>query len=231
MKAKLLLPFPRLIFTCVLLSIFFLGCQKDNDIATVSQQQLIVIGEDLSQTFKNFTPITTEDLRDVCNALQKNKTGGKIIVVGIGSSTPKGHVSCILKPIMPIDKRKPVSDQLKTKQKNSASRAKNEEAINDFLEKADAIIQQRNQPFTDINGFLEKASYLMDAPGFENHVKWLYVNSDGKQDTQKSKKVDCSQLPTVDQFCVSGWKNKPDCGPTSRFLAPSDFIDYLKSQL
>ena len=231
MKAKSSPPFVSLLFASLLFSTLFSSCQKEQDAVAAPPQQLIVIGEDLSQTFRNFTPITLDDLREVCNALQKNKTGGKIILVGIGSSTPKGHVSCILKPIIREDKRKRISEQLTDRQKNAASKAKNDEAINDFLEKADDILKQRNQPFTDINGFLDKARYLMDAPGFENHVKWLYVNTDGKQDTQKSKKVDCSQLPPFDNFCVSGWKNKPDCGPTSKFLAPSDFIDYLKSQL
>lgn len=231
MKEQSLLPFFWLFFASVISTSLLLSCKNDSGHVVGSPQQLIVIGEDLSQTFKNFTPIVVEDLKKICTTLQTTKSGGKIILVGIGSSTPKGHVSCILKPLQPVDKHDPANVQLKTKQLNAVNKAKNDAAIIEFLEEADAILKQRNQPFTDINGFLEKASYIMNAPGFENYVKWLYVNTDGKQDTKNSKVVDCSQLPAVDNFCVSGWKNKPDCKPTSQFLAPSDFIDYLKSQL
>jgi hypothetical protein len=225
--------FPRKASIIILLPLLFLfqACNPTPPEVEPVQNHLIVIGEDLSQTFRNFTPITIEDLEAICNTFQKNKVGGKILLFGIGSSTPKGYVSCIIKPQIALDKTKTVSQQYREKAKNQAIVEKNRESIDAFLADAKVLLGQRNQPFTDINGFFEKAAVVIESPGYENHHKWLFVNTDGKQDTKRSNQVNCKLLPQVDQFSVSGWKAKPDCKPEAKFLAPGEFVQYLQSQL
>jgi hypothetical protein len=59
----------------------------------------------------------------------------------------------------------------------------------------------------------------------------LFVNSDGKNSTPQTNKVNCSLLPQVNKFCTCGWKNKPDCDPSAKFLDPKGFIQYLKMEV
>lgn len=223
---------PRKTSIIILLPLLFLfqACPPPI-VVKEDQNHLIVIGEDLSQTFQNFTPITVEDLEAICNTFQKNKTGGKILLFGIGSSTPKGYVTCIIKPQIAPDKTKTVSQQYRDNAKNQAIIEKNQASIDAFLAEAKDLLTQRNQPYTDINGFFEKAAVVVGSPLYDNHHKWLFVNTDGKQDTKKSNQVNCDLLPQVDQFSVSGWKAKPDCKPEAKFLAPGEFVQYLQSQL
>lgn len=214
---------------CVLSSLVIQGCPPPE--VTKIPNHLIVIGEDLSGTFSNFTPLEVEDLEAVCQTMQQKKRGGKIILIGIGSTTPKGHITCKIIPLHEVNRAKPVHEQLKAKKQNENIKAKNDQAIEAFLEKAGALLKQRNQQYTDINGFLDKATLLMGTTNFDGYTKWLYMNTDGKQDTKNTNKVDCSLLPETTHFLTSGWKKKPDCEPAEKFLSPKEFIEHLTINL
>ena len=232
-KPLVLWHFKLFTFVFILLAANYHCSQDSNSSREPSPiaSNLIVIGEDLSQTFKNFTPLTNQDLEQVCNIIDKSGIGGKIVFVGIGSSTPKGYASCSIKPHKKADKKATASQQYATKAENINISNMNKNAIESFLVKSNEILNQRGQPFTDINGFFEKARFLLEAPGYENTTKWVYINSDGKQSTKITNKVNCDLLPSVEHLILSGWKTLPNCNASNVLLDPLEFIQYFEKTL
>lgn len=217
----------------ILISAILLGqCECPPKTEKKESPHLIIIGEDLSGTFDQFPQTTEDDLRELCDSLAKSKTGGKVYFIGIGNATPKGYAVCEIKPILKVNKSKPVSDQLKMKRRNKKIKEKNAAATEQFVLKAMQIFSERKQGYTDINGFFEKVSSIISDPNHTNYTKWLYVNSDGKHDTKISKKIDCNLLPGADYYYVSrGWKAREDCGALGKLLDTHHFVEQLTKQI
>lgn len=204
------------------------GSAEEKDAFLSRPGHLVIIGEDLSGTFSDFPPTTEDNLKSLCEGLSKSKDGGKVYFIGIGNASPKGYAVCEIRPIHPIDSGATVSLIKKTKTQNLGIKKRNKENIEQFLADAAQIFSQRNQRNTDINGFLDKASSIIDDPAYGKFKKWLFINSDGKQDTKSSNKVDCSLLSGVDQFFVSrGWKSNINCQANGKLLDTQHFVNQL----
>lgn len=217
-------------YLTIILQFGGLSCWTDNSKEIEKPKpNLVIIGEDLSGTFDKFPPTTENDLRNLCNAVAKSKSGGKVYFIGIGSSTPKGYAYCVIKPLKEIDRHDPPSRQRYMKIYNQNVAKKNDDEIEKFLANAVTIFEQRNQKYTDINGFFEKAASILSTPSHKRFLKWLYINSDGKQATLSSNKVDCDLRPAVDEYYVNrGWKNTTDCGSAEKLPDTHHFIEYFR---
>ena len=226
-------PKAKLLLYVLLVNMMFISikCTDDDREPVLPPSQLVVIGEDLSKTFRNFTPISRADLEEICQVLDKSKQGGKIVFLGIGSSTPRGYEACIIKPKRFINPNGTVSEQRKAKMRNKKIAQENRESVSAFLDKVESILAKRDQPYTDLNGFFTKVNLLLDAPAFKRSDKWVYINSDGQQSTPANNKLDCNLFPSAKNICISGWKNKEDCGAPVKVLDPSEFIEYFETEL
>jgi hypothetical protein len=194
---------------------------------------VLVVGEDLSQTFSQNDYLQKKHVEMLCKSMLKYSGGGKIILIGIGNTTPQGHLSCIFSPQQVVNKKNPTPSEKRKNQKINAEIIKdNQEKVTYFLEEVDKILSERNQNYTDINGFFTKASLVLNDPDNDDYSKFLYINSDGKQSTPNSNKVDCNKKPEgLDSFYVSGWTAKTDCEPDSRFLSPNEFVTFFKNKI
>ncbi|MCB9316447.1 MAG: hypothetical protein H6574_24900 [Lewinellaceae bacterium] len=206
------------------------GCTPDKQEAR-TPPNLVIIGEDLSGTFAAFPETTEEDLRALCIAISKTKSGGKVYFIGIGSSTPKGYAYCTIHPPKSIPPGATPSTVKRIKHQNVVIARQNAAASDQFLVSAAGIFQQRKQDFTDINGFFDKARSIILSPSHKRFSKWLYINSDGKQDTPRSKQMNCELLPPVDKFFVNrGWKESPDCNANGQLPDTPHFIEYFQEE-
>lgn len=193
---------------------------------------LVIIGEDLSGTYDKFPATTTEDLTNLCNLIAKMAAGGELCFMGIGNQTPKGYANCKIKPLKYVDPSSTVSEQSRVRKWNERIKDQNKKSISDFIEKSSEILEQKNQAHTDINGFFKKVNSILDSPSNSNCIKWLYVNSDGKQDVAGSNKVDCALMPKETRiFLNRGWEKKPDCDPEAKILDTPAFIQILEDEI
>lgn len=217
--------------TIILLSVSS-GCRSDKEIDQKSEPNLVIIGEDLSGTFDQFPETTEEDLRNLCKVLETTRDGGKVYFIGIGSSTPKGYAYCTIRPKKVVDRKDPPYLQQKAKIYNKKLERINIQQVDAFISNASTIFQQRNQKYTDINGFFEKVASILSTPTHKSFKKWLYVNSDGKQATLSSSQVNCDLRPTVHAYFVNrGWKNANDCGAAEKLLDTQHFVEYFRTEM
>jgi hypothetical protein len=220
----------------LLLLPFLQGCpskdgSRQRELSTDGPPMLIIIGEDLSQTFEGFMPITQQDLNAICTTLSNSGRGGKVILSGIGNPTPRGYLTCLIRPIEPLAENYTLVDKRNHERRRERIGQTNRETISRFLTESEDILQ-RGQGYTDINGFFRRCATLVDSPGLDSYSKWIYVNSDGKQSTRSNNVLDCNLRPTnIDGFFASGWSVSPDCNPDGRFLSPQEFAEYLEQQL
>lgn len=217
----------------IILSILNSGCDSvDNKDKPNPEPNLVIVGEDLSGTFKDFPKTTEEDLRALCNAVGKSKWGGRVYLIGIGNSTPKGYVFCLIKRLKEIPPDATPSEIFDVRSYNKKIQKVNTQKIDEFLEDASVILQQQNQKDTDINGFLEKVASIVNVPDFNRYKKWLYVNSDGRQDNKGIDTINCDLLPTIDKYFVNkGWKNKTNCGAAGNLPDTEHFVEYFKQNV
>jgi hypothetical protein len=227
------LPFRRFSrpLSFLLLLVALAACAGGTNDDRGAAPNLVILGEDLSQTITGFTPTTEQDLRDVCEAVARTRAGGKVYFIGIGNATPKGFAECEIRALPVVDRRDAVGVQQKQLKKRQQLQARNTAEIDRFIAAAQAMLSAPRQRNTDINGFFDKASALANAAGTDGYDKWLFVNSDGRQDTKQSKTVDCDLKIGFDHYYVShGWKKQPDCAPDGRFLTPRQFIQFFQSE-
>lgn len=207
-------------------------CNSGTQIKLTASPNLVIIGEDLSGTFQNFPPTTEEDLRRLCKAVKRSAGGGKVYFIGIGTSSPKGYVSCTIRPKKKVNKKDPASIQFDTNNYNKKIEQKNETEIETFVNSAVEMSKEHGQKYTDINGFFDKVASILSTPKLDDFNKWLYINSDGKQDTPGSKKVDCSLRPEADHYFVNkGWKNAPDCGAAGKLPDTQHFVEHFEQEI
>jgi hypothetical protein len=218
----------------LLIPLFFLinpSCSSDKE-KHEPEPNLVIIGEDLSGTFDQFPATTETDLRDLCKALETTKDGGKVYFIGIGISDPKGYAHCTIRPKKEINRSDPASAQKQARVYNLKVEKANSEQVATFIASASVIFQQRNQKYTDINGFFEKVSSILATPAHKKYKKWLYVNSDGKQSTPATNKVDCALRPAVNEYYVNrGWKGAADCGAAEKLPDTQHFTEHFRSQM
>jgi len=210
--------------TGLLLMLVCSACKTDPP-PPLPPPQLVIIGEDLSGTYVKHPETTTEDMIRLCNALGRSEAGGKVYLIGIGNSTPKGYAFCEIKPLDKIDKSAVAHEKRNLKIKNAEIKKHNKLVIDEFIEKAETILSQHSELNTNINGFLEKVAAIVDDPVHKGYETWLFINSDGKQDTKDSKKINCSLLPTtIKHFFVSkGWEGA-DCGHKNKTIDTQHFV-------
>lgn len=225
----------NLLSACFILILLFSNIQCDRTPSVDESEKkppvLLIIGEDLSQTFNGFTQITSNHLQAICKYISLSESGGKVFLVGIGTTTPTGYAACTISPMIKEKPNLTASEKIRLKEANKKRKDQNEINITTFLNKSQDILNGRNQQYTDINSFFEKVGLLANEPGNQNLNKWLYINSDGKQSTKASNVVNCNLKPSViDRFYVSGWKTKNDCAPDAKFLSPDQFVQYFKDE-
>lgn len=219
-------------FHIFLLFLVFFSSDCDTPPPPVHAPYLVILGEDLSGTFTEFPAITQDVLADICKSVTHSGAGGAVYCIGIGSSTPKGYASCIIDAFPPRPRNATVSILNNWKHEVQEIKQRNQDAIDRFTNQAIQAISDKKQPYTDLNGFFKKVASIADDPGYQGYEKWLFVNSDGQQDTPESKTLNCDLLPAVNRFYSTvGWKEKTDCGPKAHLLDPGQFSQYFRKSL
>ena len=213
--------------------------EQTQDCVTQDNPLIVIIGEDLSSSFTKTNggvPIQVPDIAKICRHVAKTGRGGQITLGAVGDRTPKGYITCDLKPLPQTPAGAVISTDVKCKRLAQKVKAENEAAIQDFLSQCDSLLKNRNHKITDISGFFRKAKILASEPGASKCEIWLFVNSDGDQDIDPRKKesIDCSLRPKQKnvKFYVSGWLEENDnCNAHDVFLDPQQFVKFFQTQV
>lgn len=215
-------------------TVFLIRCGDGGPDGEINQPPiLLVYGEDLSGSVGTIVRTNLNDLAAICKAVSETGSGGIVVFMRIADSTENGYEVCLIDSLVKPNDGYTLADELEIKQKNDVIKGKNEQEITTFLSKCDELIRKRDWQNTDINNFFRHSSIFFNEPGKENYIKWLFVNSDGKQDTGTSKELDCTLIRGADVLSVSkSWKSNQNCAAQfSQFADPNSFTQYFKSQI
>jgi len=192
---------------------------------------MAIIGEDLSGSFPPALSLQPETIRAICQVILKSGRGGQIIVGTVGDPTPKGYVSCEIKPLPYAPKDATLADVAFCKNEADKVTSENSKVIKQFVEQCTTLLSAKGHKITDINGFFRKTKIISQQPGSSKYDIWVFINSDGKQDTPDREKLDCSLRPANVKFYVSNWIVEDDCKADGKFLNPEEFVKFFQSQI
>jgi hypothetical protein len=217
-------------FLLFFLTVFISACGADSALPTPPAPLLIIMGEDISQTFGQFAPITPPDLQKLCETVAKHPTGGTICFAVIGNPTPTGYQTCEITGLKTPQKGATVSAIAEVKRQNQAIRQENQERAEQFVTACTNMTNRKHQE-TDINGFFRKAATWANEVNYEGYAKYLFINSDGKQSLKNgSNQVDCTLRPSSAKYFVSGWTTPDNCGCSKPMQSPQGFVSYIRQE-
>jgi hypothetical protein len=195
---------------------------------------MVIIGEDLSKSSEPFPHITTEFIEKICNSISQSNRGGKVVLSAIGNTNPRGYEVCKINPVPIPEQNAPLSQRSYCTKKSREILAENTRSISVYLKKCQALLQDSSQDQTDVNGFLSKAKILAEQPDSDKYQKWLFINTDGKQDIvrYKNEDVDYSLIPKNVKFYTCSWPVKNLAYKTDgNFLDPMEFAEMFVEQV
>lgn len=223
----------RFIFYTALLCLGNWKCNNEPSAVATPEPVLLIVGEDLSGTFKDSYSTTVDHLRELCQILSEKGRGGTIYLINIGNPSRKNQLFCTLKAVAPVPKNLTASRAIDAKKKYERAISENQQEIDKFLTACASVLasDNRNQPNTDINGFFMTARTLSEQSLYESHHQIIFVNSDGQQDTPNSKVIQCELKPNQPDFYVCGWENKSNCDPKEKLASPQEFVKLMQATL
>lgn len=192
---------------------------------------LIIIGHDISATFKNYQPF---DSVDMARLLNKAATTGRRVHVAfspIGNPSDASFYRIGLQPAPHKDGKSTLRARIEHKARTEEVYLENMRRVSHFV---DAFVKATEksilQNHTDINGFVYKARLLVQEPQFAHYEKIVMLYTDGYADIDGNRQLSCSfeDIPSVELY-LSGWKNKELCtaSKVTQFESPRGFVDYL----
>jgi len=201
----LCITFPQMMVTSGCNGSIAIPTNNNNSLSNI----LIALAFDRSPSFSDYRQADTAFVSRICHCI--SKTGGIVIVYGIGNPSDNSGLRCSLKKIPPMDPSLVLSKQLALKQHIDMLKAYNENVIREFLK----VVQEqilgpptKNIKETDINGVLKKLDVLMNEPEYSNFRSTVLVYSDGIQNhngINSNAHYDFkSRVPFV--LCLCGWK-------------------------
>ncbi len=193
---------------------------------------LVVIGVDVSGTFKNYKPLTPPQLKNICNHLSDSGSGGTVTIAPIGNPTDESFLRCHIEPIPEVDSTAILSERGRQRIEKDLKENTNEQNIQSFLNEYKNILLSKNHEHTDLNGFADKTSIILKEPQYGNHNKMVVIYSDGYADLRGEEGLSCSFENDKDtKVFLIGWKNKKTCkaNKTHHFESPEGFISFFIS--
>ena len=196
-----------------------------------------VYAVDQTVSVKGYRQQDTTKLGQVCQ--QISFTGGVVVAYGIGEPSDQSGIRCYLTQLPEIDHELTLTKQSQLKQKINSIIAQNDHNIHEFLQKVQVQIfspindSTKKILNTDINGFFNKVSILLDEPEIQNMRKYVFCYSDGIQSLNgKDSPANFKSKPKSKfVLCLAGWKTKLPCDSieTIKFEDPIGFLQYLSS--
>lgn len=212
----------------------------------------LVIGEDISSSFREHNSIDSKIIRDLCNIIAESDRGGVVNFCVIGNPTPRGCCMCEIESMPPVAKKperkdysslyeykKAFDDYNGKKDRIEKDRnkiqEKNTKTIEDFIRECNGLLIKRGTRYTDLNGFFEESAVFLRAVNVKGYDKWLYCNTDGKHDvgSGKPKNVRCDLLPRDAKIFFSGCKDDFPCvkdKPDHLLSMPKNFVSIFKNE-
>lgn len=223
--------------TLFLMSMMLMSCMTscntnvsaDTNTELRKPQLLIIVGIDKSVSTKTFPCPDTMFIRMLCEAV--GKTGGTVVVYGIGNPNDKSGFRCILLPIPEVSNNVMMEKQIEQKNDVEKIRKQNEESIQKFLNDIQLYVfsDSIRQMNTDLNGFLGKVDVLLNEPQYQNFLRYVFVLSDGIQSINNHDTPARYNFKNTDfKLCLCGWKTfLPDTMEVMRFESPNGFTEFI----
>jgi len=214
------------------------GCNEPSSAnAIITQNEtLVAIGIDLSQSVDGFRKVDTSFIARVCRAIAK--TGGFIVVYGIGEPNDKSGLRCYLKHVPAIDAELILSQQAEMKQANDRLKSYNDQQIREFIKVVEEQVlgpprQGLSTKHTDIEGFFKKIDILVGEPETRQMTKYVFAYTDGIQSLDGPDRPCAYNFENSGEFslCLAGWKTAlPSKVLTvKQFEDPEGFAKYMES--
>ncbi len=216
-------------YLLVLISIILLltSCGGEQQMATTIRQPIvIVLGRDISQSFKGYNQFNPQHINSVCEAAEKSGSDVVIAFGTIGNPTDSSFFRCVIHGVPTPNLNATLTQKAKYNEGIVKLKASNSQAISDFVAKANSMATRPLESNTDVNGFLEKANRLFSEPQFNGYNKLFYANTDGIHSVGSDTALVCN-IPKDVQIYVSGWKNAHNISSNKPFESSEGFVSFI----
>ncbi len=206
------------------------GCQPPTPTGPAELTPIIlVIGHDISKTFKGFDKLDTANVRQLLYSVATHGTGAVLAFQTIGNPTDRSLLRIELQAVPQIDPSLTLSEKAALNEQILAIQKLNAQAIDHFVLDCAKQIYQPHQQDTDLNRFISKAVTMLSEPQFDGYEKLLFLHTDGIHDVRGDKKLECS-IPAGCSLYTCGWENEAACGASAAFDSPVGFVQFLQKK-
>lgn len=174
-------------------------------------QQLIIIGEDVSGTFKKHERLHPDELFRLCRDLIQSGIRAAIYIGPIGDPDVKPFLKCDIKAPQVVDQDAPLSERKQQALKRQKDIRDNEMAAKHFINEYVAKIYEREpEQNTDIKGFYDKTEQVFSEPQYAGFQHIHVLHSDGFHDVAGQKDLSPLEKKRFEEvaFYAIGLKNK-----------------------
>lgn len=210
-----------------------LSCQPKENTApsALASPLLLVMGYDHSKTFESFAPLSPEFLCEIGKTLIKTNRKIVLAIGAIGSPSSEALYRVEIQPLPSIDPRLGMRRRGEIRRAISKIKEQNQSNLEKFISEYKTNILNRDVAYnTDINGFVAKTRLILQEEQFQTFDKYTFLYTDGLQDVDNNKKLDCNFSNTeLLSLCLVGWRSEQTCSSpnTKYFESIRGFIDFL----
>lgn len=189
----------------------------------------LALGCDVSATFQSYKPMDTAQLRAICKVLVEKQRDVIIGFQTIGNQNKQPMVRCRLEALPIVDQRASLSQKAAQNTIRTQVKLLNQRKVNQFIQNCAVLLRHKNQSYTDLNGYIQKAVTLLTEPQYQGGTKLMFIQSDGIQDTPESRDLVC-EIPSSIKFYTCNWPNPTPCKKVhGSFDSTLGFVEFLKS--
>ncbi|MDF1864406.1 MAG: hypothetical protein P1U70_06210 [Saprospiraceae bacterium] len=221
-----------LFFWQINLCTFFFSCSGNEtspNIELAPSSQLVIIGQDLSKTFRSFDRIQSNQWKDFLGAFSTNGVGGSVYYISIGNPGKHSFNYCRIEEVS-ILAEKSFSRMISKREDNEKSIEKNKTEIFNFIEMYSSTkLNSVFDNYTDLEHFFQKVREIANEPRYQGFEKSVFLFSDGYHSIPKKEGM--TSLSNNDfeglNFYTCGLQNKALFGDIN-FLeveSPNAFFD------
>lgn len=220
------------ISSMILLTIIMMSgkCSSSDKEAVIEQMPiLLVLGIDHSQTMDGFPGMSVEQLKSVCNALNKCNTNLCVAIGHIGNPSDDGFKRLQLAKVSNIDKSATMSVRARQRKERKQIVANNLELIQKFIHEVN--LESKHTTKTCLNKFCADAAILLSEPQFAGYSKMVCLYTDGLEDCNGDNITEPLHIdfPTEVAVYTVGWKNNETIANNIPFADIKGFIQFINS--
>ena len=206
----------------------FLNSSVLAQVPPVTRPLLLIIGQDVSDSFNGYDLLRREHIDMICRAAEKADREIVIAFELIGTPNDRSFKRIHLQALPTISDDLSMTETANITAQRSAIAQRNHLLVLEFLQQCTGLLKtHRKESATDLNGFLKKANRLYLEPTFHNFHRIVYLHTDGLQDLGKQRTLEWTIGAPVRVF-ISGWSNNEATPKGTLFESPSGFVDYFQ---